>query len=204
MANDVESARALGAACLRILFDGARTHRRWLPAPVDDGLLRRLYELTRLPPTASNCQPARLVFVKTPEAKARLRAALDASNVPQTMEAPVTVIVAHDMKFFEHLSRLVPNRPGLGERLAEKPEQVRERMAFQNASLQAGYLMLAARALGLDCGPMGGFNRERLDQAFFADTCWKSNLLVNLGYGDPAALGARAPRLEFEEACRIE
>jgi len=191
-------------ACIRSLFLDARTHRRWLDKPVDDQMLRRVYDLTRLPPTSANCQPARVVFVRSRQAKERLRPAVDAGNVEQTMTAPVTAIVAYDTRFFEYMSMLAPQRPEMGERLAARPEAVKERMAFQNGTLQGGYLILAARALGLDCGPMGGFDRARVDGEFFPDGRWKSNFLVNLGYGEPTAPGMRAPRLEFETACRIE
>jgi 3-hydroxypropanoate dehydrogenase len=133
-----------------------------------------------------------------------VRPALDAGNVEQTMNAPATAIVAYDTRFFEEMPKLAPTRPDIGARFASAPDAVRERLAFQGGTLQGGYLMLAARALGLDCGPMGGFDRAKVDAAFFPDGRWKSNFLVNLGYGDPAHLRPRAPRLEFDEACRIE
>lgn len=189
---------------LDLLFSGARTYRRWIDRPVDVSLLRRVYELARWPPTSANCQPLRLVFVVSREAKERLRPALDPGNVEQTMAAPVTAIVAYDGRFFEHMPRLAPQRPGMAERLAARPDDVRERMAFQSGTLQGAYVILAARALGLDCGPMAGFNRDLLDRTFFPDGRWKSNFLLNLGYGDPAVLHPRGPRLEFDDACRIE
>ena len=188
---------------LRLLFFDARTHRAWLDRSVDDALLVRVYELARWPPTSGNCEPMRLVFVKTQEAKARLRPALDAGNVDQTMSAPVTAIVAYDTRFFDEMPKLTPQRPEMGARFAGAPEAVRERLAFQNGSLQGGYLILAARALGLDCGPMGGFDRAKVDAAFFPDGRWKSNFLLNIGYANPATLRPRAPRLDFDEACRI-
>jgi len=191
-------------ADLGLLFLNARTHRQWSERTVDVGLLRRLYELARYPPTSANCEPMRLVFVKSRDAKERLRPALSEGNVTQTMTAPVTAIVAYDTRFFEFMPRLAPQRPELGPRMAAQPEAARERTAFQNGSLQGGYLILAARALGLDCGPMGGFDRAKIDEVFFPDGRWRSNFLVNLGYGDPSALRPRAPRLEFDEACRIE
>jgi 3-hydroxypropanoate dehydrogenase len=194
----------LDDASLGLLFLDARTHRRWLDRPVEDALLRRVYELARWPPTSANSQPMRVVFVKSPDAKEQLRSALDAGNVEQTMSAPVTAIVAHDLRFFEQMSKLAPTRPDIGARFGSAPEAVRDRLAFQGGTLQGGYLILAARALGLDCGPMGGFDRAKVDAAFFPDGQWKSNFLLNLGYGDSAALRPRAPRLEFEEACRIE
>jgi 3-hydroxypropanoate dehydrogenase len=189
--------------CLGRLFLEARTYRKWLDRSVDDDLLRRLYDLARWPPTSANCQPMRIVFVKSPEAKERLRPALDSGNVEQTMHAPVTAIVSYDTLFFERFGKLAPSRPELTARFGGAPETVRDRMAFQSGTLQGGYLILAARALGLDCGPMGGFDRARVDEVFFPDGRWKSNFLLNLGYGEPSALRPRAPRLEFEEACRI-
>ena len=194
----------LDAAALRLMFLDARTHRHWLERPVEDALLGRVYDLARWPPTSANSSPMRVVFVKSAAAKERLRPALDAGNVEQTMSAPVTAIVAHDLHFFEMMSKLAPARPEMGARFAAAPEAVRERLAVLGGSLQGGYLMLAARALGLDCGPMGGFDRAKVDAAFFPDGRWKSNFLVNLGYGDPSMLRPRAPRLDFDEACRIE
>jgi 3-hydroxypropanoate dehydrogenase len=194
----------LDDAALGLLFLDARTHRRWIDRPVEDALLRRVYELARWPPTSANSQPMRVVFVRSADAKERLRSALDAGNVEQTMSAPVTAIVAYDLRFFEQMAKLAPTRPDIGARFGSAPEAVRDRLAFQGGTLQGGYLMLAARALGLDCGPMGGFDRAKVDAAFFPDGQWKSNFLLNLGYGDSAALRPRAPRLKFEEACRIE
>jgi 3-hydroxypropanoate dehydrogenase len=196
--------RVLDDEVLGVLFTDARTHRKWLDQPVDDATLRRVYELARWPPTSANSQPLRLVFVKSASSKARLRPALDQGNVEQTMTAPVTAIVAHDSRFFELMPKLSPSRPEIATRLGSLPEAARERLAFQGGTLQGAYLMLAARAVGLDCGPMGGFDRGRVDADFFPDGRWKSNFLVNLGYGDPSALRPRAPRLDFVEACRIE
>ena len=189
---------------LGVLFTHARTHRKWLDQPVDDATLHRMYELARWPPTSANSQPLRLVFVKSAASKARLRPALDQGNVEQTMAAPVTAIVAYDSRFFELMPKLSPSRPEIATRFGSLPEPVRERLAFQGGTLQGAYLMLAARAVGLDCGPMGGFDRERVNADFFPDGRWKSNFLVNLGYGDPSAVRPRAPRLDFVEACRIE
>jgi 3-hydroxypropanoate dehydrogenase len=194
----------LDDASLELLFLGARTHRRWLDRPVDAALLHRIYDLARWPPTSANSEPMRIAFVKSAGAKERLRPALDAGNVEQTMNAPVTAVVAYDLQFFDKMAKLAPTRPDLGERLAAAPEAVRERLAFQGGTLQGGYLILAARALGLDCGPMGGFDRAKVDAAFFPDGRWKSNFLLNLGYGAPATLRPRAPRLDFDEACRVE
>ncbi|MDI1446056.1 malonic semialdehyde reductase [Polyangium sp. 6x1] len=191
-------------ALLKQIFFEARTHNGWLAEPVDDATLRRLYEALRLGPTAANSVPARIVFVKSPEAKERLRPCLDAGNVEKTMRAPVTAIIAYDTRFHEKMPKLFPARPTMGEALAAMPPEHRDAFLLQNASLQAGYLILAARALGLDCGPMGGFDREKVNAAFLADVPWKSVLLVNLGHGDPEKLFPRNPRLDFEEACRIE
>jgi 3-hydroxypropanoate dehydrogenase len=195
---------SLDDRALTQLFLEARTHRRWLNRPVDDSLLRRLYELACLAPTSANSSPMRLVFVKSAEAKARLRPVLSPGNVDQTMSAPATAVVAYDSRFYEEMPKLTPARPEMASRFAGMPEAERERLAFQSGTLQGGYLIIAARALGLDCGPMGGFDRGKTDAAFFPDGRWRSNLLVNLGYGDSAAVGPRAPRLEFTEACRIE
>jgi 3-hydroxypropanoate dehydrogenase len=189
---------------LALLFLDARTHRKWLDRPVDDALLRRVYELARWPPTSANSSPMRVVFVKSAHAKDRLRPALDPGNVEQTMNAPATAIVAYDSKFFEAMPKLSPSRPEIATRFASLPETARERLAFQGGTLQGAYLILAARALGLDCGPMGGFDRPKVDAEFLADGPWKSNFLVNLGYGDPSTLRPRAPRLDFADACRIE
>jgi 3-hydroxypropanoate dehydrogenase len=191
------------AAALNTLFDEARSHNAWLERPVEDSVLKRLYELARMAPTSANTQPLRLVFVKSPEAKQRLKPALAAGNVDKTMSAPVTAIVAYDTQFHEHLPRLSPQRD-FKSMFAAMPPEGRERAAFMNSSLQGGYLILAARALGLDCGPMGGFDSAKVDAEFFPNGPWKSNFLLNLGYGDPAKLYPRNPRLDFEEACRIE
>ncbi|MEO8256448.1 MAG: malonic semialdehyde reductase [Acidobacteriota bacterium] len=194
----------LDDAALRQLFLDARTHRAWLDRPVDDALLRRVYDLARLPPTSGNSLPMRLVFVRSAEAKERLRPTLDRGNVDNAMAAPITAIVAHDTRFFEEMTRHALSRPETAARFGAAPEAARERLAFQGGTLQGAYLILAARAMGLDCGPMGGFDRASLDTAFFPDGRWKSNFLVNLGYGDPATLRPRAPRLDFDDACRIE
>jgi 3-hydroxypropanoate dehydrogenase len=183
------------------LFLNGRTHSAWLDKPVDDALLKRLYELTRMGPTGGNSSPLRLVFVRTAAGKERLRPALFPGNVDKTMNAPVTAIVAHDTRFYEHFPQLFPARPETREKLASMPEAVRNTMGLQSATLQAGYLIIAARALGLDCGPMGGFDTPKTDALFFPDGRFKSSLLINLGYGDPARLFPRQPRLEFDEAC---
>jgi 3-hydroxypropanoate dehydrogenase len=186
-----------------LLFDEARTHNGWLDRPVEERLLHELYDLLRMPPTSANCQPARLVFVKGAAAKERLKPALYQGNVDKTMAAPVTAIVAYDIKFLDNLPRLMPHAPQFAAQLQKMPSDQAEQMAFQSSTLQGAYLIIAARGLGLDCGPMGGFDRAKVDAAFFPDGLWKSNFLVNLGYGDASKLYPRAPRLSFEEACRI-
>ena len=196
---------ALDDATLDQLFRNARTYRgsakAWLDQPVSDALLKQVYDLTKMGPTSANCCPARFVFVRTAEGKARLRESLDHGNIEQTMAAPVTVIVGIDYEFYEKLPKLFPHTDARSW-FAGKPTLI-QATAFRNASLQGGYLILAARALGLDCGPMSGFDNERLDRAFFAGTSVKSNFLINLGHGNPAAPAPRSPRLDFDEACRL-
>lgn len=187
-----------------LLFTEARTHAAWRNEPIDDALLHRLYELVRTGPTGGNAQPLRLVFARSAAAKERLKPALQPLNVEKTMTAPVTAILAYDVAFHEKLPQLFPARPEMREKIGSLPPAERERLAVQSSTLQAGYLILAARALGLDCGPMGGFDRAKVDESFFPDGKWRTTLLVNLGFGDPAKLFPRLPRLAFEEACRIE
>jgi len=183
------------------LFYDARTHSTWLPEPVPVELLRKAYELARLGPTSANGSPARFVFLTTPGAKALLKPALAPGNVDKTMAAPVTVIIAWDTEFHEHLPRLFPRADMRSYFVGNKP--LIEENAFRNGSLQAAYFILAARALGLDCGPMSGFDAAKLNAAFFPDGKWKVNLLCNLGYGDSTKLYPRNPRLNFEEAALI-
>jgi 3-hydroxypropanoate dehydrogenase len=185
------------------LFLEARTFNRWMSTPVDEAQLRELYALARLAPTSANSQPMRLVFVRSPEAKARLRPALAPQNVEKTMTAPVTAIVAHDLEFYEHLPKLLPHVDARSW-FAHRPAEQNERAAFQGSSMQGAYLIMAARALGLDAGPIGGFDAAKVDAAFFPDSTWRANFLVNLGYGDRTDLFPRNPRLDFGEACRIE
>ena len=183
------------------LFASARSYRVWQQQAVPDALLTELYALTKMGPTSGNCCPARLVFVKTAEAKARLKPLLAAGNVDKTMSAPVTCIVGYDMEFYEQLPVLAPHADGRAG-FVGKPDLI-ESTAFRNGSLQGAYVILAARALGLDCGPMSGFDNKKVDAEFFAGTSVKSNFLINLGIGDPAKLHPRQPRLEFGEACSI-
>jgi 3-hydroxypropanoate dehydrogenase len=196
------SGTRLDAAALDQLLLEARTHNKWSDRPVDNDTLHEIYQLARMGPTSANSQPMRLVFVTSPAAKERLRPALAAANVDKTMSAPVTVIVAHDLAFYDHLPELMPQMDARSLFAALPAEQI-ERIAFQGSSMQGAYVILAARALGLDCGPLGGFDRNIVDAAFFPDGRWQSNFLLNLGYGDPAGVRPRNPRLSFETACRI-
>jgi 3-hydroxypropanoate dehydrogenase len=191
----------LDAAALDQLFNAARTHNGWLPRAVSDAQLHALYDLMKMAPTSANCSPARIVFVRSVEGKERLRPALAPGNVDKTMSAPVTAIIAHDMAFYEKLPQLFPHADARSW-FVGKPE-FSATAAFRNGSLQGAYLMLAARAIGLDCGPMSGFDNARVDAEFFAGTPVRSNFLCNLGYGDVSKLFPRSPRLSFDEACRI-
>ena len=184
------------------LFRTARTYNAF-SGDIDDATLQRLYELLKWGPTAANTCPARFVFVRSAEAKARLAPALDDGNREKTLAAPVTVIVGHDMAFYDKLPVLFPHVDARAW-FAGKPEAVLETVAMRNGSLQGAYLILAARALGLDTGPMTGFDNAKVDEAFFAGTQLKSDILVNLGQGDPASIFPRSPRLPFDEAARIE
>ncbi len=191
----------LDTPALDQLFRTARTYNAFT-GEIDDATLHRLYELLKWGPTAANASPARFVFVRSPEAKAKLGPALDAGNREKTLAAPVTVIVGHDMAFYDKLPVLFPHTDARSW-FAGRPEPVLETVALRNGSLQGAYLILAARALGLDCGPMSGFNNAMVDEAFFAGTAIRSNFLVNLGKGDPSSLFPRSPRLGFDEACLI-
>lgn len=185
---------------LKQLFLDARTQNAWQPTPVPDALLTELYDITRMAPTSANCSPARFVFVRTPEGKERLKPALSAGNLAKTMQAPVTVIVGTDYAFYEKLPQLFPHADAKSWFVGN--QALIDATAFRNASLQGAYLMLAARALGLDCGPMSGYDAAKVDAEFFAGTTIRSNFLINLGYGDPAGLFPRSPRLGFDEACQ--
>ena len=189
-------------ASLDQLFRQARTYNRF-GGEVDDATLHALYDLLKWGPTTSNSCPARFVFVRSQEAKAKLGPALDEGNYKKTMAAPCTVIVAYDMAFYEKIPVLFPHTDARGW-FDTKPENDLRTIALRNGSLQGAYLLLAARALGLDCGPMSGFDNAKVDAAFFAGTSWRSNFLVNLGKGDPASIFPRSPRLNFDEACRID
>jgi 3-hydroxypropanoate dehydrogenase len=192
----------LSSEGLDLLFRKARTHNVWLDKPVEDALLRQVYDLARMGPTSANMCPMRIVFVKSKEAKEKLKPALDAGNVDKTMKAPVTAIIGMDIHFYERLPQLFPHADAKSW-FKDLPENVLEYTALRNGSLQGAYFMLAARALGLDCGPMSGFNNAKVDQTFFAGTTIKSNFLCNLAYGDASKLHPRSPRLTFEEASQI-
>lgn len=186
---------------LATLFTEARTHNAWQAKPLPDSLLREIVELMRWAPTSANCSPARFVFVKSPEAKARLRPLLMEGNVEKTMAAPVTAIIGHDLEFHEHLPKLFPHADAKSWFVGK--DQFIKTSAFRNGTLQGAYFILAARALGLDCGPMSGFDNAGVDAAFFSGTQIQSNFLVNLGYGDPAGLFPRSPRFSFDDIARI-
>ena len=201
---------------LDLLFRTARTHSSWLDRPVSDDLLRQLYELMKWGPTSANSNPARIVFVRTPEARERLKPALAPGNIEKVMTAPVTAIVAYDLQFYAKFPTLFPHNPAMRDRFASAPDLV-EVTARRNSSLQGAYLMFAARALGLDCGPLSGFDNTKVDEEFFgagtpSEGCEqefipsrhvKSNFMCNLGYGDPSKLFPRLPRLAFEEVCTL-
>lgn len=189
--------------CLNRIFREARTHHAWLDKPVDDVVLKQVYDLAKMGPTSANMSPMRAVFVKSKAAKEKLKPALHAGNLDKTMAAPVTAIIAMDIHFFEHLPRLFPHADAKSW-FKDLPDNVLEYMALRNSSLQGAYLIMAARSMGLDCGPMSGFDNAKVDAAFFAGTTVKSNFLCNIGYGDASKLYPRSPRLSFEEACRIE
>ncbi len=185
-----------------LLFRDARSYSYWLDRPVDDGLLWQVYDLTKMGPTSANMSPLRIIFAKSQKAKERLKPALDAGNVNKVMTAPVTAILGMDIRFCEKLPHLFPHADARSW-FKDLPAPVLEYIALRNSSLQGAYFMLAARSLGLDCGPMSGFNNAKVDAEFFVGTTIKSNFLCALGHGDPSKLHPRAPRLTFEEACQV-
>jgi 3-hydroxypropanoate dehydrogenase len=191
----------LDAPALDTIFRAARTQNAWSDTQVSEEKLHELYELLKFGPTSANCCPARFLFLHSRAARERLVPALSAGNVAKTMSAAATVIVAVDPMFYEHLPKLFPHADARSW-FAGNPELCEE-TALRNGTLQGAYLIIAARALGLDCGPMSGFDRAVVDSTFFTGNGWKSNFLVNLGHGDPSALFARSPRLAFDEACEI-
>ena len=199
-------ASAISDAAIDQIFRDARTYRRaadaWLDKPVDDTQLRAAYDLARLAPTSANSSPARFVFVRSREAKEELKSALSESNIEQTMAAPVTAIVGSDEQFYEALPRLYQEDDSAITWFKGKPAAI-SATAFRNSSLQGAYLIIALRAIGLDCGPMSGFSHARVDELFFAGTTVKSNFLINIGYGNPAVIRPREYRFTFDEACRV-
>lgn len=186
---------------LDLLFRAARSHNGWLPEPVSDDTLNELYELLKWGSTSANSCPARFVFVKSPEAKEKLLPCMVLGNQEKTRQAPVIVIIAQDMEFYEQLPKLMPHRDYRS--FFAGNQALIEATASRNSSLQGAYLMLAARALGLDCGPMSGFDNQKVDEAFFTGSTWKSNFICCLGTGDATKLYPRSPRLDFDEACKI-
>jgi 3-hydroxypropanoate dehydrogenase len=183
------------------IFNDARTHSFWLDKPVNDKLLEQAFDLAKMAPTSANQQPMRVVFVKSKEAKERLKPHVAAGNVEKTMTAPVTAIIGYDLKFYNELPWLFPHTDA--KSWFGKDAKADETSAFRNGTLQAGYLLLALRAVGLDCGPMSGFNNAGVDAEFFAGTEYKSNFLMNIGYGDASKLHPRSPRPEFNKFCKI-
>lgn len=192
----------LDARALDQLFAAGRTHNRWTAEPVDDALLRQAYELASFGPTSMNCEPARFVFLKTEASRARLLPALSPGNVDKTKAAPMTVIVATDTRFYEHLPQLFPHNPTARDMFANNPDMA-QATAFRNATLTGGYFILAARSLGLDCGPMSGFDPAKVNAEFFPDGRYQANFLINVGHGDGSQLFPRQPRLSFEQAVTV-
>ena len=188
---------------LDVLFRQARSHTTWQNKPISEVTLQALWDLAKMGPTSANCSPMRVVFVQSQEAKEKLKPHLMPGNVEQTMAAPVCAILANDAEFYEHLPRLFPHTDARAWFAGEEKKAHAETTALRNGSLQGAYFMMAARALGLDCGPMSGFDNAGVDRDFFAGTTLRSNFLCNLGYGDPETLYPRGPRLDFDEACQI-
>ena len=201
VARNTQSMKSITKEAMDQLFTEARTHSAWHNEAVTDETLRRLFELLKWAPTSANCNPARLIFVKTPAAKAKLLSAVAPGNIEKTKSAPITAIIAQDMEFYEQLPKLFPITDARAWFVGNST--LIENTAFRNSSLQGAYLILAARAVGLDCGPMSGFDNVKMDNLFFEGTKWKSNFLCNLGYGDSSKLFPRLPRLSFDEACKI-
>lgn len=195
--------KPLTTDALNQLFLDARTLFAWKPEGISDELIHQLYALTKQGPTSTNSHPTRFFFVKSAAAKERLKPALNPGNVEKTMTAPLTVVIAVDEKFHEQMPTLLPHRPELKDSLGAMPDDKRQFLLTQNSGLEAGYFIMAARSLGLDAGPMGGFDRAKVDATLLEGTGWKSVLLINLGYGDRSTLRPRLPRLDFDVACRI-
>ncbi len=184
------------------IFREARSHSFWRDEPVSETLVQAVYELTKWGPTSANCSPARFIFVQSDDAKARLKPHLIPTNVDKVLSAPACVIIAYDLEFYEKIPELFPHNPGARNWFAGNEELI-QTTAFRNSSLQGAYFIIAARALGLDCGPMSGFDNAGVDKEFFADTSWRSNFICSIGYGEQEQLFPRSPRLSFGEACQV-
>ncbi|MEO0961147.1 MAG: malonic semialdehyde reductase [Pseudomonadota bacterium] len=195
-------AAKINTAAIDQIFMDARTHNFWLDKPVSEETIAELYAMMRMGPTSANCSPARIVFVQSDEAKAKLKPLLMEGNQEKTMAAPVCAIIGHDLEFYEKIPELFPHNPD-AKSWFNWSEEFAEQTAFRNGSLQGAYFMIAARALGLDCGPMSGFDQDGVNEAFFGGTTIKSNFLCNIGYGNNAKLDPRSPRLSFGDACQI-
>lgn len=192
---------AVNDEALDTVFRTARSQNKWLDKPVSNALLMAVYDLMRMGPTSANCSPARIVFLTTPVAKERIKPHLLPSNIEKTMTAPAVAVIGHDLDFPHYLPRLFPHNPGAKDWFHDPA--LREKTAFRNGTLQGAYFIIAARALGLDCGPMSGFSNDAVDREFFAGTNIKSNFICGVGYGDPSGVFPRSPRLAFDEACRF-
>ncbi|HCE08462.1 MAG TPA: malonic semialdehyde reductase [Oxalobacteraceae bacterium] len=191
----------LDNAALEILFHQARSHNGWLDKPVTDQQLHQIYDLMKWGPTSANCSPARIVFVRSAEAKDKLVACMAPGNVQKTKTSPVVAVIGMDMEFYEKLPQLFPHADAKSWFAGN--QDLIDTTAFRNSSLQGGYLIMAARALGLDCGPMSGFDADKVNAAFFAGTSVRVNFVCGLGYGDPSKVFGRSPRLSFDETCRV-
>lgn len=201
MSNIKENVFKIDDNALNILFREARTHNAWQDTPVSADLIHELYDLTKFGPTSANSSPARFLFLTSDESKERLVPALAPLNVDKSRKAPVVAIIAYDVEFYEQLPKLFPHADARAWFVGN--EELAKETAFRNGTLQGAYLMLAARALGLDCGPMSGFDQAKVNAEFFPDGKWKVNFICNIGYGDGSVLFPRSPRLDFDEACRI-
>ncbi len=199
--DNADPMTTLDPAGRNLLFNEARTHNGWTDQPVTDETLREMFDLLKMAPTSANCSPARFLFLRSPQSRIRLSPALLPGNLEKTLAAPVTVIVAYDLSFHEQLPRLFPHADARSW-FTGNHELIRK-TAFRNGTLQGAYMMLAARAVGLDCGPMSGFDNVKVDEEFFAGTTWRSNFLCNLGHGNPSKLFPRSPRFQFEDACLV-
>jgi len=197
--NEIQAA---DPATLRLLMTEARTFNAWQDKNVTVETLEQIYQIMKMGPTSANCCPARLVFLTSKGAKERLRPALKPNNVDKTMSAPVTAIIAHDIAFWQHAERMFPQNPAVQLAFKDNPTGA-ETAAFRNGSLQGAYFIIAARAVGLDCGPMSGFDNAMVNEEFFAETTFRSNFLCNIGYGDSSKTFKRLPRLDFDVACQV-